>query len=335
MKTSQFGFSAEGEEVFAYTLKNDFASITVLNFGCILQDFTVNGISIVGGFPTVLDYECDDSYQGGLIGRVANRIANARFEMDGKEYLLPANNGKNCLHGGIRGFNKRIWRLIKGNESEITLSYHAEDGEEGFPAALEITVTYTLCEGDLFIYYTAISNKKTPIALTNHSYFNLNGFGKTIDTHILTIYADRYTETDSEILPTGNRPEVFGTPFDFTMPREIGSRINETFGGYDHNYILNPTAFETVCGVRLPHIATLVGDSLEMKVFTDQNGVQLYTANFMKGKPNFTGNITRIPRGAVCLETQTEPGAIARGEIFYDQGQIYEHRTVYSVKVRK
>ncbi len=334
MKKSHFGFASDGTEVFAYTLKNDLASVTVLNYGCILQNFTVNGISIVGGFPTIEDYETDNSHQGGLIGRVANRVANARFEMDGKEYILPVNNGKSCLHGGINGFDRRFWTLTDADENQLTLTYHAADGEEGFPGALDVTVVYRLQDGDLLIDYTAIPYAKTPIALTNHAYFNLNGFGETIDSHILTIYADHFTEMDASILPTGNRPAVFGTPMDFTTPHAIGSRINEDFRGYDHNYILSPTVTKTVCGVTLPLVASLIGDTLEMQVFTDQKGVQLYSANFMKGKPDFCGGIERIRRGAVCLETQTEPGAISRGEIFYDKGTVYKHQTVYSVKVR-
>ena len=332
MEKKLFGTTANGENIYAYTIKNEVASITVLNFGGILQDFTVYGTSIVGGYSCVADYEADTSHQGGLIGRVANRVANAHFEMDGKTYELPVNNGKSCLHGGIRGFDRRIWDVTSDNENEIKIFYHAKDGEEGFPAALDVTVIYRLEGGDLLIDYTAIPDAKTPIALTNHAYFNLNGFGDTIDDHVLTLYADRYTEMDASILPTGNRPPVKGTPFDFTAPRKIGTYFSESFSGYDHNFILSPDTFGTVCGVRLPLIATLATDKLVMHTYTDQKGVQVYTANFLKGEPNFSGNIPRIKHGAVCLETQTEPGAISRGEIFYEKGQTYRHRTVYSVK---
>ena len=332
MKKELFGTTVSGESVFAYTIKNEAASITILNLGGIIRDFTVNGISIVGGYSSVSDYEADISHQGALIGRVANRVANARFEMDGRLYELPKNNGENCLHGGNVGFDRRIWTVTDTNDNEITLTLHAEDGEEGFPGALNVTVIYRLEGGDLLIDYTAIPESKTPIALTNHAYFNLNGFGDTIDSHVLTLYADRYTETDSAILPTGNRPAVVGTPFDFTSPHAIGSRLNDSFKGYDHNFILNPTTCDTVCGVCLPLIATLAADKLIMNVYSDQKGVQLYTANFLGGKPNFSGGIQRVRRGAVCLETQTEPGAISRGEIFYDKGEVYKHRTVYSVK---
>jgi aldose 1-epimerase len=332
MDKKLFGTTSVGESIYAYTIKNDIASVTVLNFGGILQSFTVHGISIVGGYDFVEDYEADTSHQGGLIGRVANRVANAAFEMDGKTYMLPVNNGKSCLHGGIRGFDRRIWQIIEANENEIKLFYHAEDGEEGFPGALDVTVIYRLEGGDLLIDYTAIPHSKTPIALTNHAYFNLNGFGDTIHTHLLTLAAERYTEMNESILPTGNRPEVFGTPFDFTVPRAVGAHFSDTFSGYDHNFILSPKTSETVCGMQLPLVATLEGDSLIMKTYTDQKGVQIYTANFLKGDPKFSGNIQRIKHGAICLETQTEPGAIARGEIFYDKGQVYRHQTVYSVK---
>lgn len=332
MEKKLFGTTAEGEKVFAYTVNNEAASVTVLNFGGILQNFTAYGKSIVGGYDSVEAYEADTSHQGGLIGRVANRVANARFEMDGRIYELPVNNGKSCLHGGLRGFDRRIWTVTSDKENEIKIRYHAEDGEEGFPAALDITVVYRLEGADLLIDYTAIPDGKTPIALTNHAYFNLNGLGGKIDDHVLTLYADRYTEMNASILPTGNRPLVKGTPFDFTAPRRIGMYFGEGFSGYDHNFILAPKAEELVCGVRLPLIATLAGEELLMHTYTDQKGVQLYTANFLQGEPNFAGNIPRIKHGAVCLETQTEPGAISRGEIFYDKGQIYRHTTVYSVK---
>ncbi len=334
MKKEFFGTTSSGERIYAYTIENETASITILNLGGILQNFTVEGISIVGGYDRVEDYEADTSHQGGLIGRVANRVANAEFEMDGKIYRLPVNNGKSCLHGGINGFDRRIWTVQDVKENEIILTYHAEDGEEGFPSALDVTVVYHLEGGDLLIDYTAIPHAKTPIALTNHAYFNLNGFGGTIDKHVLTLYAERYTEMDASILPTGNRPEVIGTPFDFTFPREVGTYFSEGFSGYDHNYILSPMMWGTACGVRLPLIATLIGDTLVMQVFTDQKGVQVYTANFLMGDPKFSGGIERLKHGAICLETQTEPGAISRGEIFYDKEQVYKHRTVYSVKAR-
>ena len=332
MKKKEFGITSLGEKIFSYTIKNEVASVTVLTLGGILKEFKVHGISIVGGYDTVADYEADDSHQGGLIGRVANRVADARFEMDGKIYRLPKNDGENCLHGGMRGFDRRVWTVNEASDDMIRLSLHAEDGEEGFPGALDVTVIYRLEGGDLLIDYTAIPKAKTPIALTNHAYFNLNGFGDTIDNHILTLYANQYTETDAAILPTGNRPEVFGTKFDFTTPHSVGGRFDDTFDGYDHNFVLSPAVQETVCGITLPLIATLSGDSLVMQVYTDQKGVQVYTGNFLGGAPDFSGGIPRIKHGAICLETQTEPGAIARGEIFYEKGQVYRHQTVYSVK---
>ncbi len=333
MEKNKFGITALGQTVYSYTIKNELASVTILTLGGIIKEFKVDGISIVGGYDTVGDYEADDSHQGGLIGRVANRVANARFEMDGKIYQLPKNNRENCLHGGI-GFDRRIWTVTDTREDSITLMLHSADGEEGFPGALDVTVVYRLQGGDLLIDYTAIPQDKTPIALTNHAYFNLNGLGGTIDSHVLMLCAERYTETDSAILPTGNRPEVFGTAFDFTSPHTIGSRFTESFDGYDHNFVLSPKTSESVCGASLPLIASLEGDRLTMKVYSDQTGVQVYTANFLGGKPDFSGGIKRIKHGAICLETQTEPGAISRGEIFYDKGQIYRHQTVYSVKQR-
>lgn len=333
MKRNEFGITTHGERVDSYTIENEVASVTIITFGGIIREFKVHGISIVGGYDSIADYEADDSHQGGLIGRIANRVAKACFEMDGKTYLLPKNDGENCLHGG-NGFDRRIWKVEKTTENAITLSLHSADGEEGFPGALDVTVVYRLEGGDLLIDYTAIPEAKTPIALTNHAYFNLNGFGGTIDSHVMTIYADRYTETNAAILPTGNRPEVLGTPFDFTTPHPVGGHFANGFDGYDHNFILNPNTNKVVCGVSLPLVATLEGDVLIMDVCSDQKGVQVYTGNFLGGKPDFSGGIGRVKHGAICLETQTEPGAISRGEIFYEKGQAYRHQTVYSVRRR-
>ena len=204
MKKERFGTLPDGEAVTAYTLQNENALLRVMTRGATILNFRVFGRDIVGGFDTLEDYLADTSHQGALIGRVANRIAGAAFTMDGKEYRLPKNNGENCLHGGD-GFDHRNFEVLEADERHLRLTYHSPDGEEGFPSALDVTVEYRLDGTSLLIDYTAVPHGRTPIALTNHSYFNLDGFGTTIEHHVATIYADRYTEVGEDLIPNGYR----------------------------------------------------------------------------------------------------------------------------------
>lgn len=326
-----FGKTLSGNDAYAYTLKNDVCKVRITDYGATVLSLVFDGKDIVGGFDKLSTYFTDDSHQGAIIGRVANRIANARFTMDGKEYHLPKNNGENCLHGGV-GFDFRLWTVTEHDDEHIRLSYLSKDGEEGFPASLATEVCYTLSGSELIIDYKATPDGKTPVSLTNHSYFNLNGFGGDILSHRLTIYADRYTEVGEDLIPTGNRPNVKGTPFDFTEPHTIGERIAETDGGYDHNYILCPDSFKEYAGKSLGLIAVLEGDEVAMKVYTDQPGVQLYTGNFLGNGADFKGGIKQVKNGALCLETQTEPNSVNHGIGFYDKSEVYTHTTVYALE---
>lgn len=323
------GMTSDGDYGYAYTIKNENCELTVSNYGARVMSFVCYGKNIIGGFDVFESYFTDDSHQGGTIGRVANRIAGACFTMDGKEYHLPKNNGENCLHGGV-GFDFRTWDVLDKGEDYITFAYLSEDGEEGFPNSVSVIVHYALVGNELIIKYTADPSGRTPISLTNHSYFNLDGFGGDILSHRLTVYADRYTEVGEDLIPTGVRPEVKGTPFDFTTAHTVGERIDETDGGYDHNYILCPTVFRDFFGTRLGLAAVLEGESLKMSVYTDQPGVQLYTGNFLGDGPDFKGGIKQIKHGALCLETQTEPNSVNHGIGFYNVGEVYTQMTVYS-----
>lgn len=327
MKKELFGTLPSGECVHIYTLENDVATLKVLDRGGVIQSFTVFGVDVVGGFDTIEGYLADTSHQGALIGRVANRIGGARFEMNGKVYNLPKNDGENCLHGGV-GFDYKMWTVVSCTDSEIVLKYTSDDMEEGFPSVLHTTVKYALDGTNLMIDYTATPEGDTPIALTNHAYFNLNGFGGTILSHKAVIYADKYTEVDDSLIPNGNRPCVVGTPFDFNTPHEIGERIGGEFIGYDHNLVLTPNADEKIYG--LPLIANIEGDKIAMKVYTDQVGVQFYIGNFLGDGPDFKGGIKQVRHGAFCLETQTEPNCINHGIGFYKIGDTYKHKTIYS-----
>lgn len=331
MKSTFFATSPSGETVKIYTLENESARLKIMNFGLSVVGLEVAGRDIVGGFDTFDSYLLDDSHQGGTVGRVANRIANASFVMDGKTYRLPKNDGENCLHGGV-GFDRRIWTLEEKSENSLTFSYLSRDGEEGFPSELYVKVTFTLDKTDLIIYYEAIPDGKTPIALTNHSYFNLDGFGSDIKEHTVRIYADKYTEVGDDLIPNGKNPSVSGTIFDFTEPRRIGEGISEEFDGYDHNYVLSPSRYEEFLGKRAGLAAEVWNCDLKLSVFTDQPGIQFYVGNFLGGGPDFKGGIKQVKHGAFCLETQTEPNCINRGEGFYGKGQVYSHICVYRIE---
>ena len=331
MEKKLFGNLPTGEAVYTYTLKNESAELTLMTRGATIVNFNVFGTDIIGGYDTLEAYLQDNSHQGATIGRVANRIANATFTMDGAIYMLPANNNGNCLHGG-NGFDYKIWDVSAVSDDRITFTYVSADGEEGFPSELRCDVTFILDGATLIIDYIAIPMGKTPIALTNHSYFNLDGFGETIKDHTAIIYANSYTDVDEKLIPNGNRPSVVGTPFDFTEPHKIGERVGGNFVGYDHNFILSPSKFDKFIDKELGLIAEVSGKRLKMSVYTDQPGVQFYIANFLGGKPDFKGGIERIKHGAFCLETQTEPDCINHGLGFYDAGEKYVHTTVYKVE---
>lgn len=331
MSKKFFGKTQNGSDAYTYILKNELAEVTVSDYGATVISFVYGGVDIVGGFDELSTYLNDDSHQGAIIGRVANRIAGARFTMDGKEYTLPKNNGENCLHGGV-GFDFRLWTVKEHDDGHIVLEYVAADGEEGFPAELRTEVCYTLSGGDLIIDYKATPSAKTPISLTNHAYFNLNGFGGDVLTHKLTMFAGSYTEVASDLIPTGVRPEVKGTPFDFLTPHTIGERIADIDGGYDHNFILSPTEFKGYFGKDLGLAAIVEGDALRMRVYTDQPGVQLYTGNFLGSGADFKGGVKQVKHGALCLEAQAEPNSVNHGIGFYDVNEVYTQTTVYSVE---
>ena len=329
MKKEFFGTTKDGEPVYKYTLKNDLLEVTLMDRGATIVSLIYNGRDVVLGFDTLTAYEEHSSHQGAIIGRVANRVANAAFTMDGKEYTLPRNNGQSCLHGG-RGFDFRMWSVLEYTDEKIVFEYISPDGEEGFPSALCVRVSYIVSGSALIIDYEATPDGKTPVSLTNHAYFNLDGSGGDVLSHELIIYADSYTEVDASLIPNGNHPSVFGTVLDFTSAHTIGERIDGKFRGYDHNYVLSPTKFKNFIGKRLGLAAEVFAREIKMSVYTDQPGVQLYTANFLAGGPDFKGGVRAQNYGALCLEAQTEPNSVNHGVGFYDKGERYEQTTVYS-----
>ena len=305
----------DGKPVYQFVLKNRSGMIvTLMNFGATitsiyLMDGKPNG-DVVLGYPSLDGYQTkEDPYFGAVVGRYGNRMAKGRFTLEGREYKLAINNAPNSLHGGNKGFDKRVWDVKDSGADHVTFHYLSPDGEEGYPGNLNVTVTYTLNDkNELKIDYTATTDKPTVINITNHSYFNLAGEGSgDILKHQIMIDADKFTPVDSTLIPTGELKSVAGTPFDFRKPHAIGERINDKdqqleYGkGYDHNFVLNGSGMRLAARV----IEPTTGRVLE--VSTDQPGVQFYTGNFLDGTIKGNSGKTYNFRGGFCLETQHFP----------------------------
>jgi aldose 1-epimerase len=313
VEKSFFGMTPEGDSVSLFTLKNEKNyEVKITNYGGIITEILVpdrngNMGNIVLGFDNLEQYLAGHPFFGAVVGRYGNRIARARFTLDGVTYHLAANNGNNSLHGGNKGFDKVVWdpEVIACKErAALKLTYTSADGEEGYPGNLKVTVTYELLMDQLFITYEAETDKATPLNLTNHTYFNLAGEGTILD-HVLYINASRYTPVDAELIPTGELANVEGTPFDFRKPRVIGERIDEVGGnppGYDHNFVLDGSEGEKVLAAKL--LDPKSGRSLE--VYTTEPGVQFYTGNFLDGTM-VSGSKTYVRNYGMCLETQHFP----------------------------
>ncbi len=330
MEKKLFGRLDGGEEIFICTLKSGDYSAEIINYGAAIKSFSASGIDAIGGYPTLSDYVVDKTDQGATVGRVANRINGAVLNIDGAVYMLTDNENGACLHGG-EGFRKRVWNIDEYCDSSVTLSYYSPDGEDGFPAGLSVTLKYTLDGGALIMEYEAVPEGKTAIALTNHSHFNLSGFESDVLSHRVRIYADRYTKIDERLIPTGERPEVASTPFDFSEPHEIGERKHNGEYGYDHNFILKPECFSEFSGKRLALAAVAEGNLLRFEVYTDQPGLQFYTGNFLSGGPKLFGTVEKTKHKTFCLEAQTEPNCVSHGIGIYDAGERYTQTTVYKI----
>lgn len=345
-----FGKTADGTPVTAYTLLNkNGARAKVLTYGGIVSELHVPDKSgklgdVVLGHDALKGYLDGHPYFGCITGRVANRLAGAKFTLDGKEYKLAANdNQKHTLHGGERGLDKRVWKgdpMLTGDGPAVKLTYTSKDMEEGFPGNLACAVTYTLTNDNaLRIDYRATTDKPTPVNLTNHSYFNLAGQGNgTVLDHVLQINATRYTPTDETLIPTGKIEPVAGTPFDFTKPTRIGDHIQEIKSdpvGYDLNYVLADRRRAT------PQLAATVTEPKTgrvLRVLTTEPGIQLYTGNFLSGKDRGKGGAVYPQYGAFCLETQffpDSPNQKAFPSIVLKPGEEYRHTTIYQFSTAK
>jgi aldose 1-epimerase len=319
-KKESFGRTKDGQAVEIYTLTNRRgAEVRIMTYGATVVSLKVPDRKgtlddVVLGFDRLEDYQNDTHYFGAVVGRYANRIARGRFRLNGVEYKLAVNNGENHLHGGIRGFDKVVWKarpLAARDGAALELTYTSVDGEEGYPGKLNVLVVYTLTDAnELRIDYTATTDKDTVVNLTNHSYFNLAGQGEgDILGHQVLIDADRFTPTDAGAIPTGELRDVKGTPFDFTRLTPIGARIDQDeeqlkFGkGYDHNFVLNGRAGVLRRAARV--FEPTKGRVLE--VWTTEPGVQLYSGNYLEGTGNGKGGRAYHNRYALCLETQHFP----------------------------
>ncbi len=319
IETQPWGQTVAGEPVQLFTLAGAGLEVKITNYGGIIVALSVpdrqgKAVDVVLGKDSLADYEAGHPFFGALTGRYANRIANAKFMLDGTEYTInKAGNGKHALHGGKAGFDKKVWSAVAAEKPDaigVVMHYTSPDGEEGFPGELKCTVSYWLrSDHTLVIDYEATTDKPTVVNLTNHSYFNLGGHDSgTVLEHELQLFADRYTPTDADLIPTGAVEKVAGTPLDFQVSTPIGQRIEADFEilrfgkGYDHNYVLTSedSGLKPCAIVRDPK------SGRKMEVKTTCPAVQLYTANHMSSVPGKSGAIYPC-HAALCLETQHYP----------------------------
>jgi aldose 1-epimerase len=342
-----FGVLEDGREVHSYTLinKNGMKAKIADYGGTILQILAPDGrgrfTDVVGGYDNIYDYVHASGYQGALIGRFGNRIAEGKFTLDGKEYDLYLNNNGNHLHGGKDGFNAKIWDVVVLDEEQpsLVLSYTSPDGEENYPGTLGVRVTYTLSNDNaLSIRYEATTDKKTILNLTNHTYFNLGGYAcGTVRDHTLWLDADTYVKTNDKLIPTGELASVENTPFDFRTEKKVGRDIDAPqedlliAGGYDHCFnFVGGESKEPVLRAILKHEKS----GRVMKMYTNQPCVQLYTGNFLEddGHP-FKGGCVKQKQMALCLETQHMPDSVHHENftnVVLDVGEKYDYTTIYA-----
>ena len=337
-----FGQTDGGANVDLFTLTNASGhTVKITNYGGIVTSLLVpdkngNLEDIVLGFDDFQSYLDGHPYFGAIVGRYANRIAGGMFELKGVLYSLAANDGKNHLHGGIKGFDKVVWdsELFRGkNEVGIKLSYLSKDMEEGYPGNLKVKVTYRLTnENQLMIDYFAETDKACPVNLTHHGYFNLTAGKQNILNHEMMIKASSYVVIDENLIPTGEIRDLIGTEMDFTQPNTVGSRIDQIKGGYDHCYVIN----------KKPGQMSLIARVYEqtsgrvMEVYSTEPGVQFYSGNFLDGSIIGKHDIVYNEHFGFCLETQHFPDSPNRENFpttMLYPGEKYTHSTVYQFSI--
>lgn len=340
----------DGKTVGIYTIGNGTVSARISNFGARVIGIDApdrNGVldDIVAGYNELERYidNKGERFLGATVGRVANRICKGRMTVDGVEYSLPVNNGVNSLHGGIKGIDMVVWDVVCHSDNVLTLHYIAPDGQDGYPGNLDITMTFTVTDDNaLDLKYEAVTDKATPVNLSQHAFFNLKGSrGGTILDHSITICADSITPVDETLIPTGELMSVEGTPFDFRTPHLIGERIEDNHqqlifgGGYDHNWVISGQAGS----LRKACVLTEETSGRCVEVYTDQPGMQFYTGNFFDG--SYDGKVKGIRLGrrdALALETQNFPDAVNHPNFpscILRPGEKYTQHTFYRFSVQK
>lgn len=310
-----FGYMPDGTVVEELTLRDGAFVCKVITYGGVLRSLMVpdrngNLVDVVLGYDTLEDYREQSKHFGALVGRYANRIGGARFTLNGVEYKLAENNGKNSLHGGLVGFDRQVWTVEALSENAVTLSLVSPDMQEGYPGTLTVRAAYTLSGGALSIDYWGKSDKDTAFNPTNHSYFNLSGHDSgDVESQDIRLYASRYTPAAPGLIPTGEIADVEGTPMDLRRVQPIGAHINEPFeqltmaGGYDHNWVIDGWD-----GTLRPAAWAWSPDTcIAMETLTTLPGIQFYAGNFVGGGCAGKGGAVYGDRQAFCLETQFYP----------------------------
>lgn len=335
----EFGMTKNGEKASCYVLENSKGMKAVVSdFGAALLKLYVpdkNGKTqdVVLGYETLEDYENGGDSIGATVGRVANRIGQAEFELNGKKYELTKNDNGNTLHGGCNFYNKRMWNVKEEDDTHVVFALLSPDGDQGFPGEVKIEVSYTVTEeNELKIHYYAVPDQDTLLNMTNHSYFNLSGHASgTAWDEKVWLDADAFTETDGELIPTGKVIPVAGTPMDFRKEKVVEKEIGADYeplklaGGYDHNWVLNGSGFRKVAS------AASDKTGIKMEVYTDLPGIQFYSGNFLAGSKGKEGAIYEKGYG-ICFETQYFPDAIHKENFespIVKAKEVYETTTVY------
>ena len=345
-EVKNFESTLEGKNTHLFTLKNRAGmQIALTDYGARLVSALVpdkNGdlIDVVLGFDSIQGYlQAQELYHGATIGRVANRIGNGKFVLEGVEYTLPQNNGSNCLHGGPEGFHTKVWDRQVNFRKKVTFYYVSADGEAGFPGETKITVSYELTDdNEILINFRASSDKPTLVNLTNHAYFNLNGEGNgDILNHFIQINSNKLIEINENQLPTGNLKEVIHTPFDFKEETKIANRIDledkqlEFANGFDHSYI-NDNAYSQVAAS-----AYSLETGIELELYTDYPTVHLYTGNYLADDKGKSGK-KYLTNGGFCFEAQHHLDSINQSSfpcIIVEPGKEYNFNMKYKFCIRK
>jgi aldose 1-epimerase len=346
-----FGATPGGQSVELYTLRNAAgAEAKIMTYGGIVQSLSVADKSgkfgdVALGYDDLAGYIKETPYFGALVGRYGNRIGGAKFTLEGKTYTLATNNGPNTLHGGLKGFDKVVWKVVKADVGpqgpRLELNYLSKDGEEGFPGNLNVFATYTLTDkNELRLEFTATTDKPTVVNLTHHSYFNLRGQGNgDILGHEVYINADKTTPVDKELITTGAFASVDGTPFDFRKPTAIGARINDPdpvlrFGpGYDHNWVINKPLGKLGLQARVYEPTSGRG----MEVWSDEPGLQFYVGNFLDGSIKGKGGVAYQIHTGFCMEPQHYPDSPNKPMFPTTElkpGQTYKNVIIYKFSVK-